>query len=187
MDDSHPKEKWGTARAAVQASYGLGLVSSETPPVQHFQGTIRLSVKSMGVFLAYRGTFPFGTEDENLSLVLTPHPVTVGFWTSFQKKNVFFRMGAGLLFDPLSVKATPKTESAENRADMVDFRIAATPFVAVDWFVSKDAYVTVAIAADFYIYQNAFYVKQGDTEVNFLRLWPVSPLFQVGFGFGFFE
>lgn len=191
-DPKTDKRTWGGARAAVQAAYGIGFVSGQTPPVPHFQALIRLSIKSMGIFFSYRGTFPFGKEDEVLSLVLTPHPLEIGFWSGFRKKNVFFRLGAALLLDPLSVKATPKTEYAAAEADFVDLRFAVSPQVAIDWYLTPEAYVTIAVCADFFIFQNAYYVEQAGTPAEqegdstvFLRLWPVSPMVQLGIGFGF--
>jgi hypothetical protein len=115
-----------------------------------------------------------------------PHPIEFGFSASFHKNRLFFRIGASLIADPTVVRITAKTPISPTDENPVKFRLSASPFVSMDWFFSRRAYLFASISADVYIHQIALDIQQtdGQTVSEFLTLWKTSPVFQVGFGFG---
>ena len=174
------------ARLVLESSVGFGWMSEQTSLLQSFRGALRVPVKNMGIFAGYSGTLPVSKDDDLLFLQLTPHPIELGFWASFQKRNFVIRLGTSFVFDILTVTAIPKTDAVERETRSTDYRVAAAPFISVDWYIAPRAFLCLALVAHINLYQNAFYIKEGDTQFEYLSLWPVMPMVQVGFGLGVF-
>ena len=173
-------------RLVLESAVGLGWMSEETSLVQSFRGALRIPIKSMGIFAGYSGTLPVDKDDDLLFLQLTPHPIEFGFWASFQKKNLVIRLGASFVFDILTVTAIPKTDAEERETRSTNYRIAVAPFISADWYIAPRAFLSLALVAHINLYQNAFYIQEGDVQSEYLSLWPVMPMVQLGFGLGVF-
>lgn len=181
-----PNEK-KVKKVGLGTSYGIGIASDETSPAQSIRSSVRLSAETIGVFVAYRTTLPLSKEDETLSLELCPHPVETGVWFSLKAGKTFFRLGAALVFDPITTKVIPKKQIAENKSNKTNFRFAISPLIAVESYLVPHAFIRFSISADIFIYQDDFFVTQGENKTAFFGFWPVSPLFQIGFGFDFIQ
>ena len=173
-------------RLVLESSVGLGWISEDTSLVQSFRGALRVPIKTMGIFAGYSGTLPADKEDDLLYLELTSHPIELGFWASFQKKNLVIRLGASFVFDILTVTSIPKADAVERETRSTSYRLAAAPFISADWYIAPRAFLSLALVAHINLYQNAFYIQEDDVRTEYLSLWPVMPMVQLGFGLGVF-
>ena len=167
----------------VRAAYGLSVAAEETSVVHHFRLAVGGDLRYVAMFAAYRFTLPFGSENDDVALSLTPHPVSVGAAGIIRFSKGRFLMGLEGIIDPLSLKVTPKSEQTAAENDNA-IRVAVSPFVMMDWHVARCASIYAAASFDVYVYQPVFKVREEEEPVKFLSLYRFSPFFHIGMGFG---
>ena len=171
-------------RFGVKAGYGLGIASRDIPVVHNFRLAVGAKISVLRIFAAYRVTMPMNKEDEQVSLSLYPHPISlgVGYEKSFSKWTVL--LGLEGIVDPLSWKIVPKSDTALPETGHLTIRGTVTPFFLADWTLSTQTSLYLGVSLDIYVYQPTYNLRVDGQAVPFLSLWTFSPFVQIGVGFG---
>ena len=119
--------------------------------------------------------------------MLSPHPVVFGVGLRLEMSSVELQLNLAPLVNVLSWEVTATNEATTARKENRTVWFALSPSIVLDWQMTHQASLFIAISLDIYLRKTAFEVQREGVEASepLLDFWRASPLFQIGAQFGF--